>query len=831
MKLTADLVLIGQQPSNKSIAITTLAKTLANANKIDIEYLEGFLQREQIANTYLGKGIAIPHGVPELRHLIKETAVAVMQVPEGLAWGENGEKVHLIVAIVAQGDEHLQVLKKLTRLFSNQDTLDLLFSTTNPNVICNALSDEQIAIDTPPQKPLSEFDEQTFAYQKSVTLPNPQGMHARPASKLQKLVADFNTLVVLETADGKRVNASKMFEILGLGLQQDSVLKVMSNDEQVTNQVVSAINLGLGDDLNLLPQPPQPQTKKIREYLWQATGEIETLKGVGASDGLVIGKIQQYGQANYQIPTTVKSTLEEITDLDNALQQAKQNIEKLMNGDNVGTEEMAIFQAHLSILDDTDVVKEAVAYISQGKNAVYAYKTVSDARIEQLANVDNEHIAARASDIRDVQTHVMNALLGIENTDNKFAEPVILCAKDLTPSDTMKLSADTILGFITETGGATSHSAIIARNMGLPAIVATGEGLSKIANGTQVILDGKAGVVYLNPTEEQILSAKQAQKELLAKQQVANTYRDKKGQTKDGHIVEICANINEAEDIANGVELGAEGVGLMRTEMLYLSSKSIPSEDFQYEKYRAMAKALGDKPLIIRTLDIGGDKEVDYLGLVREDNAFLGMRGIRLCFQRPDLFIPQLQAICRVAKEFNNVHLMFPMIGKLSDWHRAKQIVDEVREKLQAPKFPMGIMVEVPSTALIAHQFAEHVDFFSVGTNDLTQYTLATDRMHPVLAGEADALHPAVLQLISMTVQAAHKHGKWVGVCGNSAGDIPSAKILVGLGVDELSMSPTQIASVKQTLDQYNYSDLQAVAKQALAQEGAVAVRELMAKH
>ncbi|MBS9779839.1 MAG: phosphoenolpyruvate--protein phosphotransferase [Moraxellaceae bacterium] len=828
MKLTADLVLIGQQPSNKSIAITTLAKTLANANKVDIEYLEGFLQREQVANTYLGKGIAIPHGVPELRHLIKETAVAVMQVPEGVAWGDNGEKVHLIVAIVAQGDEHLQVLKKLTRLFSNQDTLNTLFSTTNPNVICNALNDEQVAIDMPTEKTVSEFDGQTFAYQKSVTLPNPQGMHARPASKLQKLVTDFNTLVVLETADGKRIDASKMFDILGLGLEKDSVLTVMSDDEQVTNQVVSAITLGLGDDLNLTMQPTQ---KKIREYLWQADGEIETLKGVGASDGLVIGKIQHYGQPTYQIPTTVKSTLEEITALDNALQQAKNNIETLMNSDNLGTDEMAIFQAHLSILNDADVVKEAVAYISQGKNAVYAYKTVSDARIEQLANVDNEHISARASDIRDVQTHVMNALLGIETTENNFAEPVILCAKDLTPSDTMKLSADTILGFITETGGATSHSAIIARNMGLPAIVATGEGLSKIANGTQVIMDGKAGLVYLNPNEQQILSAQQAQEKLLKKQQQANAYRDKKGQTKDGHKVEICANINEAEDIANGIELGAEGVGLMRTEMLYLSSKSIPSEDFQYEKYRAMAKALANKPLIIRTLDIGGDKEVSYLGLVREDNAFLGMRGIRLCFQRPDLFIPQLRAICRVAKEFNNVHVMFPMISKLSDWHQAKQILDEVREQMQAPKFPVGIMVEVPSTALIAHQFAEHVDFFSIGTNDLTQYTLATDRMHPILAEQADALHPAVLQLIHMTVQSAHKQGKWVGVCGNSAGDIASAKILVGLGIDELSMSPTQIATVKQTLDHYNYSELQEIAKQALAQESAIAVREFMAKH
>ncbi len=828
MKLTADLVLIGQQPSNKSIAITTLAKTLANANKIDMAYLEGFLQREEIANTYLGKGIAIPHGVPELRHLIKETAIAVMQVPEGVAWGDNGEKVHLIVAIVAQGDEHLQVLKKLTHLFGNQETLDSLFSTTNPNVICNALSDEQVAITPPPQKTASESDQKTFTYQKTVTLPNPQGMHARPASKLQKLVADFNTLVMLETAEGKRVDASKMFEILGLGLQQDSVLTVMSNEEQATNQIASAITLGLGDDLGQTPQQPQ---EKVQEYLWQATGDINTLQGIGASDGLVIGKIQHYGKPSYQIPTEVKSNLEEITDLDNAFKQAKQNIENLMKGDNVGTEEMAIFQAHLSLLEDTDVIQEAVSYISQGHNAVYAYKTVSDARIEQLSNVDNEHISARAIDIRDVQTHVMNALLGIESTENSFADPVILCAKDLTPSDTMKLSADTILGFITETGGATSHSAIIARNMGLPAIVATGNGLSKIANGTQVIMDGKAGVVYLNPNEEQILSAKQAQQELLAKQEVANTYRDKKGQTKDGHKVEICANINEAEDIANGIELGAEGVGLMRTEMLYLSSKSIPSEDYQYEKYRDMAKALGDKPLIIRTLDIGGDKEVSYLGLVREDNAFLGMRGIRLCFERPDLFIPQLRAICRVAKEFNNVHVMFPMIGKLSDWYRAIEILDKVRAEFQTPKFPVGIMVEVPSTALIAHQFAEHVDFFSIGTNDLTQYTLATDRMHPILAGQADALHPAVLQLINMTVQSAHKHGKWIGVCGNSAGDIVSAKILVGLGVDELSMSPTQIASVKQMLDQYNYSKLQQVAQQALAQDSAIAVRELMAKH
>ena len=295
--------------------------------------------------------------------------------------------------------------------------------------------------------------------------------------------------------------------------------------------------------------------------------------------------------------------------------------------------------------------------------------------------------------------------------------------------------------------------------------------------------------------------------------------------------IQIGANINSAEAAAAAIDAGAQGVGLMRTEFLYLERDSIPNEDEQEAAYRALAQAMGERPLIIRTLDIGGDKEVPYLGLAHEDNAFLGIRGIRLCFERPDLFMPQLRAICRVAKDHANIHVMFPMIGKLSDWTRAKELLDEVRQQIGAPKFPVGVMIEVPSAALIAPHLAKHVDFFSIGTNDLTQYTLAMDRMHPLLANQTDAMHPAVLQLIDMTVKAALAHGKWVGVCGGAAGEVAAAKVLVGLGVRELSMSPPQIAVVKQALRQYRLDELQDLAQRVLAQGSSKAVRDILREH
>ncbi len=418
----------------------------------------------------------------------------------------------------------------------------------------------------------------------------------------------------------------------------------------------------------------------------------------------------------------------------------------------------------------------------------------------------------------------------VDTTEAKPAsihEPVILIAEDLTPSDTAELDPDTILGFCTARGGPTSHTAIIARSLGIPAIVGAGDTVLTIPDGTLSILDGSSGNLYLKPADSDVQAARDVQKQLQREQDVANSNRFAPATTTDGHRVEIAANINRAADAQPAIAAGAEGVGLMRTEFLFLSRDTAPTEDEQFEAYRAMVQALEGRPLVIRTLDIGGDKEVPYLNLPKEDNSFLGIRGIRLCLVRPDLFIPQLRAIYRAAA-YGPINIMFPMISTLEDVEQARAVAEKVREELHAPALPLGIMVEVPSAAILADQFAPVIDFFSIGTNDLTQYTLAMDRLHPQLAKQADALHPSVLRMIDMTVKAAKREGKWVGVCGGLAGDPKGATILTGLGVSELSVSVPSVATIKAHIRNYSFADMERIAQQALECRTATEVRNLL---
>lgn len=827
MQLSRELITLQATPKDKAQAIENICELFVASGKTTEAYATGMLARESQENTYLGKGIAIPHGTPETRQYIKETAIAVLQVPEGVVWGEDGELAYLLVGIAADGDQHLQILRRLTRLLNDDETLQSLFHTQDASVIAAALS-EKTATAEEASNTADANSDNGFAFSKTVTVPNPLGMHARPATRLRKLVKSFDSDVIIQTSEGKQANANKMFEVLGLGLVKNAQITILSDSERAVTQVTEAIEKGLGDELNVAPDT----TKEDKATsLWQPKGEIKTFQGVGASDGLVIGKIRRYGQQHFDIPKTSADALTEAAALDNAIQISARAIHALIDeeGENHPDDnKTAIFEAHLTLLNDSDTINDSVTKIMQGDNAAKAYKAVTDVRIAELSAVADDNIAARAADIRDVRNRVMNVLLGIKEEKLQYDEPVIICAEDLTPSDTAKLRPNHVLGFITALGGPTSHSAIIARGMGLPAVVAAGEAVRDIPDDTMIIMDGVAGRVYVNPNPSQLASAKKAQDTARAELEMALKGRLETGQTADGHRIEIAANINRADAAEDAIDAGAEGVGLMRTEFLYLERTSIPTEAEQEAEYRAMATAMGDKPLIIRTLDIGGDKEVSYLGLRHEDNAFLGIRGIRLCFERENLFLPQLRAICRVAKDHKNIRVMFPMISQLSDWRRAKAMLDNVREAVGASPFPVGIMIEVPAAAILAPHFAKEVDFFSIGTNDLTQYTLAMDRMHPLLANQADALDPAVLSLIAKTVKAAEDNGKWVGVCGGAAGELTAAKVLVGLGVRELSVSPPQIASIKQMLRAHSLLDLQQLANEALIQESAVKVRQVV---
>jgi multiphosphoryl transfer protein len=441
--------------------------------------------------------------------------------------------------------------------------------------------------------------------------------------------------------------------------------------------------------------------------------------------------------------------------------------------------------------------------------------------------VSDPLIAARAVDLGDVGSRVLNFLAHrIEEGPLMPAGPVILLAEDLTPSDTAGLDPAFVLGFCTAGGGPTSHSAIIARALGIPAVVGAGPALLNQPEGGEAILDGNRGSLYVAPGPATLAAARAAQKTMKGLREAEKLRCYEPALMTDGHRVEVVANIGRAEEAAQAVNAGGEGVGLLRTEFLFLDRTSPPTEEEQFAAYCTMVRALNGLPLIIRTLDIGGDKAAPYLNMPAEDNPFLGVRGIRLCLAKPELFRSQLRAIYRSA-QYGLVRIMFPMVSTLEELEAAKAIAAEVRWDLGAKPVDIGIMVEVPSAVMMAEEFAQEVDFFSIGTNDLTQYVLAMDRGHPILAKQADGLHPAVLRMVDRTVQAASAAGKWVGVCGGIAGDPRGAAILTGLGVTELSVSIPSIAAIKAQVRRLSLAQAQALARQAVACRTAAEVRSL----
>ncbi|ACO47095.1 phosphoenolpyruvate--protein phosphotransferase [Deinococcus deserti] len=819
INLPQQLIRLGAQARDKEDAIRQVAALLADGGATDPAYLQGMLAREGQANTYLGSGIAIPHGTPDTRRLIRQTGIAVVQLPQGVAWGEGGETVRLVVGIAAASDEHLDILRRLTRVLADDALVERLSTTDNPADLQEALTGERPAAPVAAAGP-------GLPHSVQVTLPNPLGMHARPATMLANLVKARGAQVRLSRDTGESADATRMMEVLALGLTRGTPLTVSADSPETLQLVADAIRGGLGDDLSA----PASAAPARREPDWVPAQVGATIEGVPAADGLVVGVTRQHAPRPLDVHDQPGDPVENAAKLDAALRSAHTELENVVAEvhSRFGADKAAIFRAHQELLADQGTVQDAVALILDGHGAAWAYQQASNERIAQLQKLDDPTLAARAVDLSDVQRRVLRQLLGLPEETAQQSGAVILLAPDLTPSDTARLGPNSLLGFVTAQGGPTSHTAIIARGLGLPAVVAAGDSLLDIPDATPAILDGSAGRLYLNPSDADLRGAREHQVVLEREREAARAARHQPGATRDGVRVEVAANINRAADAAAALEAGAEGVGLMRTEFLFLERDSVPSEDEQEAEYRAMAAAMGDRPLIIRTLDIGGDKEVPYLGLAREDNSFLGIRGIRLCFERPDLFLPQLRAVARVARDHPNVHLMFPMISTLEDFRRARAMFEGVREELGAPRVPLGVMIEVPSAALIAHELAREVDFFSVGTNDLTQYTLAMDRLHPQLARQTDAMHPAVLRLIHLTVEAARREGKWVGVCGGAAGDEVGALILTGLGVKELSVSAPQVPGVKAALRRHTAAQLREMAEQALAQPTAEAVRALV---
>jgi phosphocarrier protein FPr len=436
-------------------------------------------------------------------------------------------------------------------------------------------------------------------------------------------------------------------------------------------------------------------------------------------------------------------------------------------------------------------------------------------------------LAARANDLRDVGARVMRLLVRTNEEQASLPDhEIILIAEDLSPSDMAALNPQLVKGICTALGGPNSHTAILARSLDIPAVVGCGREVLELASGMTAVLDGTKGTVLPDPNADRLESVRQAQGAAGSRRAEVLEEAYRPAITVDGHRVEVAANIGAVPEAGRTVEAGGEAVGLLRTEFLFQNRTDPPGEEEQFEAYRTMAEALGGLPLIIRTLDAGGDKPLPYISMAREDNPFLGQRGIRLSFAMPDMFRSQLRAILRAASH-GEIKIMFPMITSVQEFRRARKIVEEIRCEVQAPEVDVGIMVEVPSSAVMADMLAREVDFFSIGTNDLTQYTLAMDRGNPALAKEADGLHPAVLRMVDQTVRAAHGEGKWVGVCGNLAADPAAAAILIGLDVDELSVGIPNIPALKAQIRDMAYEDAKDLAKRALTCSAAEEVRAL----
>lgn len=563
---------------------------------------------------------------------------------------------------------------------------------------------------------------------------------------------------------------------------------------------------------------------------------VRTLRGVAAAPGLSAGPAVVWRDTAVAIPrAATRSPAEESRRLDAARQAAREQISQLKTSVSASAspEEAAIFDAHLMFLDDAALLQKAQTAIDGGTAAEAAWIDGIEFFAAQLAGLPDPTLQARAADVRDVGRRVLDQLLGRPAASLDLRAPSVVVARDLAPSQIASLPVARVLAFCTAEGGPTSHTAILAKAWGKPAVVALGKALLEVSDGVQLLVDGSRGEVVIDPDEQtaQAFALRRQQSEKLAASALAAAQEP--AITPDGRRVEIAANIGSVEDAAHALEYGAEGVGLLRTEFLYLDRQSAPTEEDHLAAYKAILQVMGTRPVIARTQDIGGDKTVPYLDLPKEANPFLGWRAIRISLDRPEVFAVQLRALWR-ASPGHDLRIMFPMIATPDELRAAKAALDRARldvaasNQAVAARVQVGMMVEVPSAAVLADQFAREVDFFSIGTNDLTQYTLAADRTNERVVALSDACHPAVLRLIHQVVESGHRERRWVGVCGELAADADAVPLLVGLDVDELSMAPQRIPAVKALVRQWSHTRAQQLARQALAVSSAAEVRALV---
>lgn len=570
----------------------------------------------------------------------------------------------------------------------------------------------------------------------------------------------------------------------------------------------------------------------------------KNIRGIAASDGVAIAKAYLLVEPDLSFDNgTVTDTEAEVAKFNGALNTSKVELTKIRNNaeQQLGADKAAIFDAHLLVLEDPELIQPIEEKIkNENVNAAQALTDVSNQFITIFESMDNEYMAERAADIRDVSKRVLAHILGVDLPNPSIIdESVVIIGNDLTPSDTAQLNKQYVQGFVTNIGGRTSHSAIMSRSLEIPAVVGTKTITEEVEAGDIIIVDGMTGDVIVNPSDEVVAQYQEKRDNFFKDKQELQKLRDTESVTEDGHHVELAANIGTPNDLPGVVENGAEGIGLYRTEFLYMGRDQMPTEDEQFEAYKAVLEAMKGKRVVVRTLDIGGDKELPYLDLPEEMNPFLGYRAIRLCLAQPEIFRPQLRALLR-ASVYGKLNIMFPMVATIQEFRDAKALLEEERQNLKnegvevSDDIEVGIMVEIPSTAALADVFAKEVDFFSIGTNDLIQYTMAADRMSERVSYLYQPYNPAILRLVQRVIAASHAEGKWTGMCGEMAGDQTAIPLLLGLGLDEFSMSATSILKARRlirNLSEAQMKDLAAKAVNCATSEEVVALVEDYTKH
>lgn len=557
------------------------------------------------------------------------------------------------------------------------------------------------------------------------------------------------------------------------------------------------------------------------------------LQGLPASPGIALGPAWWFRRA---LPVAMRMQGEDAAvermRLQEAQERAAAELAALREAqrERLSPEELAIFEAQELMLQDPELMAAVEAELAAGASAEVAWQKAVEAFAAQLSALPDPYFQARAADVRDVGNRVLRHLAGGPEAPRMPDHPVVVVADDLLPSETVTLDPQRVLAFVTEGGGPTAHAAILARRLGVPAVVAVGAALRTVPDGAPLLVDGEGGWIEVEPEPETVRQAQARRMLWLQERAQAEAVAHEPAQTRDGVRIEVAANVGSLEDARQAFQKGADSIGLLRTEFLYLDRAAAPTEEEEINVYRALLKAMGGKPVVVRTLDVGGDKPLPYLPMPPEANPFLGVRGVRLSRQHPDLLRQQLRALLRAGAGFP-LRIMFPMVSTVEEIRWLRAFFEEVRSNLAAEGHPLpsdlqvGMMVEVPAAALLAEHFLPWVDFFSLGTNDLTQYTLAADRTNPAVAGLADGLHPAVLRLIRHVTAAAEGTGKWVGVCGELAGDLVAVPVLIGLGVQELSVNPVRVPEVKAAVRRWSMAEARALAEEALRQADPEAVR------